>query len=69
MKKRIDNYERENYFREYDEKTNPFIILTTEIDITNIYELCQNKKHIMRRLDIILLKRCDPSCIYRYPRR
>lgn len=56
VKKRIDSYERENDFREYDQKTNPFIILTTEIDITNIYKLCQNKKHYYATMGYYLTK-------------
>lgn len=45
MKRIINDFNRAEEYKSYDKKTNPFIIVTTKIDITNIYKLCQKKKH------------------------
>lgn len=38
MRQEVLNYSRQEIFDHYNSKTNPFIILTTKIDITNIYK-------------------------------
>lgn len=42
MKKEIINFERQELFDYYNGKDNPFIYLTTKIDITNIYNKYKN---------------------------
>ena len=42
MKKEITNFERQELFDYYNSKDNPFIYLTTKINITNIYNKCEN---------------------------
>lgn len=42
MRTEIINYERDEIFNYYNSKDNPFIYLTTKVDITNIYNKCKN---------------------------
>lgn len=39
----IKDFKRKEIFDHYDQKDNPFLILTTKIDITNLYNNCDNK--------------------------
>lgn len=50
MKTEITNYERIETFNYYNNKDNPFIYLTTKVDITNIHK---NVKTIMHQLLIL----------------
>lgn len=42
MKTLIENYDRIELFNHYNNKDNPFVIVTTKIDITNIYNKCKH---------------------------
>lgn len=42
MKKEIENFERLDLFWQYHKRDNPFVIVTTKVDITNIYQKCKN---------------------------
>lgn len=42
MKQELKNFDRIDLFNQYHSKTNPFIILTTKIDVTNIYNKCKD---------------------------
>lgn len=46
MKKEVRDFKRKELFDLYNSRMNPFAIVTTKIDITNIYNLCLKKKHI-----------------------
>ena len=41
MRKEIENYERKELFNNFD-RDNPFIFLTTKVNITNIYKNCKD---------------------------
>lgn len=41
MKKEITNFKRKELFEHYNTKDNPFIIVTTKINITNLYKKCK----------------------------
>ena len=42
MKQEVKDFERIDLFNHYNSKYNPFIFLTTKVDITNIYNKCKN---------------------------
>lgn len=46
MKKEINDFKRKEIFDYYDERSNPFIIMTTKVDITPIFEYCKEHKNI-----------------------
>ena len=45
MKEEIKNYSRQDLFDYYHERSNPFVIVTTKIDITKIYNYCKLHKY------------------------
>lgn len=42
MKTKIKDFNRKELFNHYNSKDNPFVIVSTKIDITNIYSKCKN---------------------------
>lgn len=42
MKKEVKNLNRLDLFNHYDSYDNPFLIVNTKVDITNIYNKCKN---------------------------
>ena len=47
MKQRIENFYKQDVFNMFHKKDNPFSFVTTRIDISNIYKLCQEKNIFM----------------------
>lgn len=45
MRKEVINFERKDLFDYYNVRSNPFIILTTKVDITNIVNYCKEHKN------------------------
>lgn len=45
MKTEIKEFKRMELFKCFQEKTNPFSFVTTEIDITNLYQFCKKNKN------------------------
>lgn len=46
MKTIVDNYNREDLFEYFNNKTNPFSFVTTRLDITNAYNYSRKYKHL-----------------------
>lgn len=65
MKTEIKNFERIDLFNHYNNKDNPFLYLTTKIDITNIYKNCQNYYATFAYLITLVLNQID-NFKYRY---
>ena len=42
MKKKVEDLDRIDLFNHYNEETNPFLYVTTKINITNICKKCRN---------------------------
>lgn len=42
MKHEITNFDRIDLFQQYNKRDNPFLYLTTKVDITNIYKKCKH---------------------------
>ena len=45
MKEEIKDYCRQDLFDYYHKRSNPFVFVTTKIDITNIYDYCKIHKY------------------------
>ena len=65
MKTEIINYERSELFNYYNNKDNPFIYLTTKVDITNIYNKCKNYYPAIAYFITLALNKID-NFKYRY---
>ena len=73
MRTKIDNLDRINLFNHYNNETNPFLYVTTKIDITNIHKNC---KYYYPSIAFFLHKalekidnfkyRCEDNNIYYY---
>lgn len=50
MKTIVDNYNREDLFEYFNNKTNPFSFVTTRLDITNAYNYSRKHKHLYATL-------------------
>ena len=66
MKTKVENFERQELFDMYDSRTNPFSIITTRIDITNIYELCKTKKNIYGTIGYYFTKAMNKIDAFKY---
>lgn len=52
----VKDFKRQTLFDMYNSRTNPFAIVTTRIDITNIYNLCKKYKHYYASIAYFLTK-------------
>ncbi len=66
MKKKIEYFNRQPTFDFYKDKTNPFSIVTTKIDITNIYKLCKKYKHIYATIGYYFTKAMNEVEQFKY---
>lgn len=65
MRKEVTNFERQELFNYYNDKDNPFIYLTTKIDITNIYNKCKNYYPTIAYIITLTVNKID-NFKYRY---
>ena len=56
MKEEIKDYCRQDLFDYYHKRSNPFVFVTTKIDITNIYDYCKIHNTIMQLLRMFLVQ-------------
>lgn len=66
MKVLVEKFNRQETFDHYKNKTNPFSIVTTRIDITKIHELCKTKKHIYATIGYYLTKAMNEVEEFKY---
>lgn len=59
-------FERQTVFDYYNVRSNPFAIITTKIDITNIYNLCKVKKHYNATIGYYLTKAMNTVEEFKY---
>ena len=68
MKKEIKEFDRIELFKHYNNCDNPFIILTTKIEVTNVVEFCKENKHFYATIGYLINKCANeiPEFRYRY---
>lgn len=54
MKKEVKNFERKDIFDYYNERSNPFIMLTTKVDITNVFKYCEKHGNYYATLTYVI---------------
>lgn len=52
----MNNFERRDLFKHYNEMESPFIIMTVPVDVTNIVEYCKVHKHFYATMGFVLNK-------------
>ena len=62
----FDNYERKDLFNHYNDNDNPFLYLTTKIDITNIYNYCKKHKNHYATIGYIIGKTANQIDNFKY---
>lgn len=66
MKMKVDNFNRAEIFKLFNSRMNPFSFITTKIDVTNIYELCKEKKNIYGTIGFYLTKAMNKVEEFKY---
>ena len=56
MIKEIEDFDRQELFDYYNSCTNPFIIITTKIDVTKIVEYCKLHRKFYATLGYFITK-------------
>ena len=56
MIRKIDNYSRIHIFEHYNICDNPFMILTTKVDVTDVVEFCKKNKMFYATLGYLITK-------------
>lgn len=54
MKKEVKKFDRKELFDNYNKRDNPFIFVTTKLDITNIYNYCKIHKNYYASISYVL---------------
>ena len=66
MIKEIDKYEREDIFKHYHICDNPFLNITTKIDVTNIVNYCKKNKNFYATMGYLLCKTANEVDSFKY---
>ena len=66
MIKKIDDFKRAEIFKHYDESDNPFLYLTTKIDVTNIVNFCKTHKNFYATMGYIITKAVNDVDNFKY---
>ena len=66
MIKEIDKYEREEIFEHYHACDNPFLNITTKIDVTNIVNYCKKNKNFYATMGYLLCKTANEVDNFKY---
>lgn len=65
MIKEID-FKRKEIFSHYHEGSNPFIIITVPIEVTNIVNYCKLHKHFYATMGYLITKTCNDIDSFKY---
>ena len=66
MKQEIKDFKRLELFKHYNSRSNPFIILTTKVDITNLYYLGKKNKAMYATIGYCLNKVANEIDEFKY---
>lgn len=65
MREEIKDFDRKNLFEYYNNKNNPYLYITTKIDITKIYNNCKNYYPTIAYFMVLTINQID-NFKYRY---
>ena len=66
MIRKIDNYSRIHIFEHYNICDNPFMILTTKVDVTDVVEFCKKNKMFYATLGYLITKTVNDIDSFKY---
>ncbi len=66
MRSEIKNFDREELFYKFNEKSNPFIFVTTEIEVTPLYNLCKKLRNHYATIGYYVTKAVNETEAFKY---
>ena len=63
---KVENFKRQKEFDHFNRCDNPFIIMTTKVDVTNIVLYCMEHKHFYATLGYIITKTVNTNSAFKY---
>lgn len=66
MVKEIENFKRVDLFNYYHQCDNPFIIVTTKVNVTNVVEYCKEHKHFYPTMGYLITKTANQIDAFKY---
>lgn len=66
MRKEIKNFDREELFHKFNKKSNPFIFVTTEIEVTPLYNLCKKLRNHYATIGYYVTKAVNEIEAFKY---
>ncbi len=64
--KEIKNFERKELFEHYNSNDNPFVIITSQIDVTNIVNYCKEHKNFYATLGYLVATTANEIDAFKY---
>ena len=66
MVTKVENFKRQKEFDHFNICDNPFIIMTTKIDVTNLVEFCREHKYFYATMGFIITKTVNENEAFKY---
>ncbi len=66
MRKEIKEFNRKEIFENYHSKTNPFLYLTTKIEVTKLYQKCKENKKVYATVGYYITKAMNKVDAFKY---
>lgn len=66
MIKEVKDFKRKDLFENYNSRNNPFVIITTKIDITNVINYCKIHKNIYATMGYLISKVVNEIDAFKY---
>lgn len=66
MKQEVNNFKRKALFEIYNERSNPFLFVTTKVDITNIIKYCKVHKNYYATIAYFILMAAEELDCFKY---
>ena len=66
MIKKVDNFDRLELFNYYNDSTNPFLYITTQIDVTNLVNFCKVHRNFYATMGYVITKAVNNVDAFRY---
>lgn len=62
----IKEFKRKDLFNHYNQRTNPFVIVTTKIDVTEVVNYCKEHKNFYATMGFIINKTANQIDAFKY---
>lgn len=66
MRSEVKDFKRKELFKKYHERSNPFLFVTTKIDITNIINYCKKNRNYYATIGYFILLAANEMNCFKY---